>query len=328
MEIIIGILIVVGIFFLTRKKNSISITTYVDGKKRSQTTVKVSPRKKDLTFPRAVENSLDISYFYSSDNKFKFPRYKSSKGALVKIKDITDYKEFWSDFDSEEKQKFTFKDFEFHIESYIEFEIEEFWSFMKRLKISDLKPYQFIKNDIEGFESLVYELEEPDEEEPYVLQRTKLIENLYDNGMLSEYIFVNNQQKQKYHEGYFFSLKVPELKDLSKSLKLKTTLKKEELVKQLIVNIDLNDIDIASPLVKNNKFDEMIKHFSKKYISSISNQIDKWHPFYIQVVWDEVKGNLDDIQKLKETLDSLMIEKYWKKRIYLEKIYRDRTPHH
>lgn len=321
MEIVIVILIVVGIaiFFSTRKKDSISITTYVDGKERSQATVKIiSPGKKDLRFKRAVENSFDISYFNSSENKFKFPRYKSSKGALVKIKDVTDYSGFWSDFDSEEKRNFTFKDFEFHIESYIEFEVEEFWNFMKRLKNTDLKPYQFIKHDIEGFESLVYELEEPDEEEPYLLQDSKLIKDLYDNGILSEYIFVNNQQKQKYYENYFFSLKVPELKDLSKNLNLKTTLKKEELVKHLIANMNLNGI--PSPLVKNRKFDELIKHFSEKYLSNINTQIDKWHPFYIQVVWDEVKGNLDDIHILEETLDTLMIEKYWEKRIYLEKI--------
>ena len=320
MEIVIVILIVVGIaiFFSIRKKNSISITTYVDGKKRSQAFVKVPPIKKDLTFKRAIENSFEISYFISSENKFKFPRYKSSKESLVKIKDVTDYNEFWSEFDSKEKRNFTLRDFEFHIESYIEFEVEEFWNFMKRLKNSDLKPYQFIKQDIEGLQSLVYELEEPDEEEPYLLQGTKLIKDLYDKEILSEYIFVNNQQKQKYYENYFLSLNVSELKGLTKTLNLKTTLKKEELVKQLIANMNLNDIPL--PLVKNSKFDVMIKHFSEKYISSIRNQIDNWHPFYIQAVWDEVKGNLDDIQKLKETLDTLMIEKYCEKRIYLEKI--------
>lgn len=319
MEAIIGILFLILLFmyFSKRKNNSKNITAYVDGKKIYQSPIENLNIKRDGTFPRAVEGSFDMSFFVSSEGKFKLPRYGTTKGAIVKIKDITDHKEFWRNYDSDQKKHFSMKDFELDIRGYNELDVEDFWSFIYRLGIDDLKPYQFLKKNIQELEPLVYEIEELNEEKNYIPQNNDLKRACHKNGVLSEYKFEDKAEKQKYYENHFSTLTVAELKNSSKNLNLKTTLKKADLVKQLVENMDLISID--PPLEKNYKFDEMIKYFGGKYITAIRNQIDTWHPFYIEAVWEAVDGSFpSEVKVLKEVIDKVMMEKYWEERIFFE----------
>jgi len=328
------VLIIAGIliFFSFRKKDS---GLYITEEKKPSyhtpikfPTIKKPPVKKtpattaNITknpiIDESIKDCFDTSRFITPKNNFKFPRYKSKKNALVKILDITDYKDFWSNLDAEEKRSFTLTDFEQEIDGFIEFEVEEFRYFIQRLNSSNLKPYEFIKEDAEELLSLYEEVFLLKDKKPYLLQNSQLIKILYDNGFLSKYNFSNDQasEEQRFYEEYLSSLYITELKDLTKTLKLKTSLKKELLVKQLIENIDFNVL--PSPLVTNNKFDEMIDYFGEKYISDIKKQIVDWHPFYKSVVWDTVEMNITDTPFLKETIDNITDESYAVERQYLK----------
>lgn len=81
-----------------------------------------------LTYLSAKEGTFDMAYFINEETgKFTFPNYnKDNKNYLVRIKDITKYKEYYFEGRSKfEKDRFSFDEFE-RIFCYPEFEIDCF----------------------------------------------------------------------------------------------------------------------------------------------------------------------------------------------------------
>jgi hypothetical protein len=285
MKIILLIAVIIGFYIIIKeiKKRDAKTSSNIYSNENSSTTKMISPKSKNLQYKRAIEDTFDNSFFFTEEGKFKFPRYKSMKGSLVKIKDVTPYNEMWQSFGSKEKASFTMKDFDLHIEFMIEVEVDEFWDFMKKLNLSNLKPYECVKGQIDKLESLVIEFEEHNEDEPYIYPYSGLEKSLYEKGTLSTYDFQSELELYDYYVEYLSSLRVADLKEISKNAGLRTTLKKQELIDQIL---ERNLVDnIPKPYVKNQNFDEMMKYFYHLYIKDIQKQIDRWHPYYIEAVW-------------------------------------------
>ena len=122
-----------------------------------------------------------------------------------------------------------------------------------------------------------------------------------------------------YYMEYLSSLRVTDLKEISKNAGLRTTLKKQELVDQILDKGIVKNIPL--PFVKNIKFDEMMFYFFDVYINDIRKQIDKWHPYYIEAVWLEVQGNMTaDDTHLEISVNDIIKEKYWENRITMDSI--------
>ena len=295
-----------------------------DNKVEKAKTIKPKFMHGKKTFQRkyAINNSFDDSFFKSEDGKFKFPRYKSEKENLVKIKDITPYSDFWKILDSKEKACFSIKDFDHHYDGdgMIEVQVDDFWDFMKKLKILNLKPYEYLKGHIDGLDYLIFYIEEKPEDVPYIYPKDHLEKTLFKNGILSTYEFKSEQEAHEYYKVHLNSLMVTELKELSKNAGLKPSLKKQELIDQLLANNIVNNL--PKPYIKNEKFDEMINHFYDLYIKDIQNQIDKWHPYYIEAVWLEVQGNMTfpETSQLAIKINKIINEEYWAERITTENI--------
>ncbi|MFP4571853.1 MAG: SAP domain-containing protein [Desulfobacterales bacterium] len=326
--IIIGVLVVIGISLLSRfsKKKTLSVESEIDGKGLNKQNVSFPEKTKTeskFEIKRGKEESYDKSWFLNKNNKFKFPKYHSTKDFLVKIKDVTDYQEYWRESDSDIKRNYDIEKLEneiFYGSLDIIFEIDDdegmdFWGFMDRLNVKNLKPYEILKDNISIFMEIL------ESNDKYIFPDDEFYHLLFQNGFLSQYEFKDNDKRNEYIEKYknnLRNLNVKQLKELSKKRGLKVSLKKQELINQLLEYNDFNDI--SNPYLINDKFKEMVNHFLDLYLNNIRNQIDTFHPLYIQEIWKELQDN-EWCEKFnnkvyKEIYDS----KYWEDRMYTDVI--------
>jgi len=312
--IITGVLVIIGIIVFSRfSKPTTNQTTNTPTKK---------PSKKYTEFKRGKDGTYDKSWFVDEYGKFRFPRYKSSKESLVKYKDVSEYKDFWGDLDSNEKKNIN-KRFEFELNyELIEFEIEDFHDFLDRLSVKHLKKYLIKKFDSIYFNDLtefLIEYKNKISKEKYLFSN-EYTDTLYKNNFLSEYTFSSDKEKNEYYIEYINSLNVSDLKELSKKRGLKVSLKKQELINQIIEYNDFNDIPF--PYIPNEKTNEFINYILSLYLKDIQNQIDTFHPLYIQKMWDVVKldSGIDEYCKEFDNPDYKEIykSKYWEERMYID----------
>jgi hypothetical protein len=188
---------------------------------------------------------------------------------------------------------------------------------MERLNRSDLKPQDIIHGNVEELLEVVDFSLSPKDEYLFPYEFSQL---LYKNGLLSEYEFQSDDKRNKFINRYIKSLHVPELKELSKKRGLKVSLKKQELISQILEHKDFNDI--PNPYITNHAFRDMVNHFLDLYLNTIKNQIDAFHPLYIAKVWEEVRESIEEYcQKFDNTLfQEIYSSRYWEDRIYKDAI--------
>ena len=265
---------------------------------------------------RAIAGTFDESVFINSNNnKFRFPKYKSSKNSLVEIIDTTNYGE---DLESEEKRNFNIKEFEIQFD-WADIEIEPFWSIFDKSKTLHLEPHRYLKGHGCELHSLINEFEEAvkHKKNKYVVANAEWIEKLLADGYLSTYNFSNNEEILDYKTQYLKSLTVEDLKNICKGAELKTTLKKAQLIEQILSKEC--DLKIPTAVAKNDNFDSMMKKFYHLYIEDIKKTIDSWHPLIIREVWNCVSTD-SECEAVGKMAKNILTDSYWNERLKDEPI--------
>lgn len=269
---------------------------------------------------RAIPESFDESVFQNKDNtKFKFPKYKSTKKSLIEIKDESTYKDdIWELLKPDEKRTFSIIDFEKHFD-YSEIEVESFWKIFDKVTI---KSVPYLKEEDMDIEGLDYDLNEiQSKKKNYLIADNPLAQRLLEDGFLSEYEFKTSEEKQEFEQkalvDHLNFLKVSDLKEICKKNGLKTTLKKAELIKQIL--IEKCEVKIPKPFIKNKKYDMLMNKCAQLYIEDVKKTIDTWHPLIIQEVWKAVSTDAD-FHEVEKMAKGILKEAYWEDRLKTELI--------
>lgn len=312
MELILGLIVfaIVAYWIGSRNKKNKAVST----------TRNLPETRSRYSIKRAILGTFDESVFINpSNNKFRFPKYKSSTNALVEIIDKTNYSE---DLDPEEKRNYSIKDFEFRF-SGSEIEIAPFWSIFDKKNTSHLEPHRYLKGHGRELSNLIDEFEKAIEykrnnKNYYVVADAEWIDNLLADGYISVYHFSDNEENLKYKTQYLLkSFSVEDLKNICKGSGLKTTLKKAQLIDQILSKgCTLN---IPTAVIKNDNFDSMMKKFYHVYIEDIKNTIDSWHPLIIQEVWGFVPTD-SECEAVGEIAKNIIANPYWNERLKDETI--------
>ena len=275
----------------------------------------------------AKAGTYDESVFLNpKTGRFKFPKYSHDKQRLIKIKDETDWgetrKEIWEDLYPEEKKNFSIRDFEEHYYSLCpEYIIDPFAKLFDGAKVKHLAPYSYLKGHGEEIQIILNEIDFPDDDDDmpgYVRVDADWKEKLLKDGFIEPIETQQDIENRAYlhsigykdaiqSEATLKSLKVPELKEINKKLGYRISLKKDELVKQVI-----NILDDKKPKggVLNEKFLSFINDLFNLYISDLKASLKRYHPLLHEYVWEGAElececGPLE--KKVKEISNS----KYW-----------------
>lgn len=304
--IIILIICIVGYFFL-KGMGSKSPSGKMQATQSYQTSVVVN--NSSVKYIRAAEGTYDKSYFINPETgKFRFPNYNADGQFIVKIKDETNYRDlYWDGRSQKEKQSFSIKDFEYF---YMppDLYIESFWDIFDKATSEHLKPYQFLHRHGEDLRLVVEELED----NAQFFKGDGLIDKFIKNCLAIPYEFKSELEIRDYYMEYVRSLSATDLKEICRKVGLKTSLKKQELVDQILEN-NL-PVDVPTPYILNDSFRMMMRHFCNLYVEDIKKRLDAWHPLYIKDVWEEVKlqAEYTEIEKL---VDEIITTKYWANRL-------------
>ena len=273
----------------------------------------------DYGTAHARKGSFDESYFVNpKSGKFQFPKYRSSKDALVKVVDSTNYREdIWADLESWEKKDFGIKDFEYHFIA-AEIEIEPFRAIFQKRSNPFFTTYGFLRGQGDQLDLLLDEIEESDTSErdsigtSFVFAEDKFRKTLLKGGYLRSVEFETPYAEDTCRRFYLQSLKVDVLKSLCKTASLPTTLRKSELVDQLVSSDSVASIPVA--VEKTEKFDELMRALYDAYVDDIRRTVDSWHPAIIKDVWEMVSTDAE-CEAVEKRADAILREKYWADRI-------------
>lgn len=306
------LLSIVVFWFYTKKRN------LNRARERLSYRIQTSNTTRNTTINRALPGTFDESVFLNPNtNKFKFPKYKSNKNSLIKIQDITDYKnDIWDILEPEEKRTFDIEDFESHYLG-AEIEVDNFYTIFDT-SASHLEPHKYLKGHgmdlyqlIEDFEESMKRKRDKNENQ-YVLADAEWIEKLLEDGFLSKYNFGSNEEESAYKVEYLNFLTVAELKNICKNAGLKISLKKAELIEQILSTGC--PFTPTTVVIKNNNFDAMMERFCHLYIEDIKKTIDSWHPLVIKDVWSAAYDNLDN-EILEKLIKNIIDNAYWNQRL-------------
>jgi len=257
----------------------------------------------------AKEGTFDESQFFSpKTGKFKFPKYRSPRGALVKIVDVTDYREdIWIDLEPEDKRNFSIEDFE-HFCGDAEIEVEQFNETILKPSHPVLKEIPCLKGKGEELEDLMLVIEDVPPKSEVVLWGADFEMKLFKEGYLQEHQFESPEALVEEQKNFIQRHKVSELKDLCKSIGESTNGKKQELVERLITRID----DIQTPvfLKPTTALFELIDRCRDAYVDDVRNTIDDWHPTVIKSVWDCAEIESFD-SGVKKRVKVILAGHYW-----------------
>lgn len=267
-----------------------------------------------------VEGTFDMSYFTTADGKFQFPYYETDDNALVYIKDVSKYEKLGKALEENGAiqdgriGELSFHVFNQYIDNYLDFDIEDFWSFMEGLREKDLSPYTFMRYYIRYFQEMVYDLEDDAGDHLY-FRNNDFVIALCVNGLCSEYEVDASDADDISLGAYVNSLNEDELRRLAESHDIDSSLDIFVLIEQLTEKIPTEEL--PAPVVVNDKFYEMLQYFYVKYLAAIQDAIDDWHPVYIEAVWaltgDMV--NKSGLSGLEAVFEKLIETEYWKSRL-------------
>lgn len=241
-------------------------------------------------------------------NKFRFPKYNQDNSKyLVKVKDNTNYKEYYFDgYSKEEKDNFTFDDFE-KIFLPPELEIETFEDFIERLNSSYFEKAIGKKQTLflfEEFEDFLNDRESNDG--PLILDRK-------NSNKLEELNYITKSDEQFNQTEYILTLSHNELENLCKQNNIKPFKTKKALINQ-VLGLKL-DLDI--PVILVNPTEKLKKYFTsflEFYISELKKSADRFHPLYIESIFQEALYT-NDHKHLNNLIKDIIDSGYWKARI-------------
>lgn len=249
----------------------------------------------------AKPGTFDESEFiHPETGRFQFPKYKHDKSYLVKIKDMTSYREdMWFDMTAAEKREFTLRDFEF---SYCgcDIEVEDFEDFFGKPGNHYLGDLVRLRNQMDT----VIELLDAGREGEVVDLSGKIEQDLVKGGYVFQQDIVSLDDKRE----SFGLLTVAGLKNLARDKGLKLGGKKDELIQRLMdsgYEFDLPKLYTPAP-----SFYEWIEQVGEGYVAEVRRNAARFHPLYHEEIWDLADGaGFDEVEAKIEAVRS---SRYWR----------------
>jgi hypothetical protein len=260
----------------------------VNKKKSALSKTKLLSKHEPIIIRRGKKDCYDINFYTDENSNFKIPKM-NFKGLHVKITDDTSYKDdIFYDFKRSELSIELLEN-EITDVNRLCLEIEYFDDFIERLQKKNMTPYEYL----EGFLlEIIHEIRDFEFPPNNVKKELYMMPNngfnlLFDKKLVNQYVFTNQSDKDKYILAYLHSLSVQNLKELSKKRNMKISLKKNELLDQIIQHGNFDDIPL--PYLPNENTYEIIQYFITLYFNTLKTQIDNYHPIYIEAIWNEIE---------------------------------------
>lgn len=235
--------------------------------------------------------SYDPSAFVSDKGDFCFPKYNVRAG-WVRITDDTSFKDVWVGFDPEEKKRYTVKDFENQFSSdTLELDIADFWEALLAAKKSDLGSLANLVGHAEALQAIWQRqfqdteegIEYSDPPEPFDLAPS-LGAVLVQLGVATSLDLSAGENLSR----WFHLRTLSALKDLCRERGLATSGAKAELIRRICGSPNTTDLYQGAFYCNvNTRFVALLEELAEKYVEKIKTQTERWHPLYIQAVWDE-----------------------------------------
>lgn len=257
-------------------------------------------------YTKAVEDSYDASYFTDEDTGlFRFPNYNKSPKGLVKIKDVTRYKEDYFTFlDSGQKKAYTIDQFEYHFSAPV-LEVQDFPGFLEKLPPSCFNQGishgqvmelfdeydDFLKGDSEADAYFNYWHEQPE-------ALTLGLVTLVDTTAMTPAELWNELSGE----------------DLEKNCTangIALSRRRDTMIKRLV------EKNIPFPyraLQPTELLRECYHSFVDLYIQDIRQHTDHFHPLYFQPLWEEVERSCDNSLASKKA-EEIGMAPYWHERL-------------
>lgn len=266
----------------------------------------------------AKPGSFDESHFVNpKTGKFRFPKYRSPRNALVKVVDTASYREdIWPDLDPEEKRSFSIQAFECHFMG-AEIEVDEFFETLSKAANPVFAKWPFLKRKGKELQALWWALEdeqngENPDESPYVFADSSVAKQLLKHGFLQEVPQVSGQKSGDRDREYLGRLTVPALKALCEKHGQKPVGRKADLVARLL---GIRDQLELPPVVRTtDRFDALLEELRDAYVQDVRESIDSWHPAVIEDVWEMVATDACD-DGVEARARRILKEPYWAERL-------------
>lgn len=210
---------------------------------------------------------------YTLPSGFTFPHFPYTENTLVRIRDMTNYKDV---VDLEDKKKFSCSDFDHYFDTWhmVELELEPF---IVMFKTSTLKKLG-VNNPPSGWPEFHEECFLKKESDEILLwtKKKQIHNHLYILGLLVEL-----QPTEELIENYLFGFTVAEIKEMSRRQGLKTTGNKTKLIDNIISD---GKIKIPTFLTVSDKYWKMVHRLSQAYMQDIKKQLSNKPKIYTEAV--------------------------------------------
>lgn len=242
------------------------------------------------------------------NNKFRFPKYKTPKGSLVQIKDVTDYREeYWNHLDPEAKREYSIIEFENDIASgCLEFEVDGFDTFVRRLKKEKFEPYTYFstKTNREDFIVTIEEIEffQDQEKENYPQFSDQTINQMLADNLVTE-IYIKIEDTEQ----YLNKLLKNDLKPYCDTHGVLFKQNKANIISDLIEH----DVKIAPEknYILTPKFYGYVNQIFDLYIDALKETVTIFHPIYYPQILEYAKDEVP--YTLSKNIQKLIDSKYW-----------------
>jgi len=245
-------------------------------------------------------SKFDESLFYNDQGKFVIPKYKLNNCNLkLKLKDISDRKDFWSVYDKEEKENFTIKDFNRDGDYVFEYEISP------EFLLESIKPELLIesgicntRNEAKTILKIIKEFHEEDEKFDFYIEK-KEKKNYENLDFVNLILLDTDEEKEKY---LCYKYTKNELLELCKNfeIKCKKSSNKNSIVKTLIENNIINNIYKVS--IHREKFNKTIEKIGQIFVDELKNCIKDFHPYAKKAIIEALIDTcqIEEIRKILE----------------------------
>jgi hypothetical protein len=276
-------------------------------------------------FYSAVTGSFDGSVFVDpKTERFCYPKYKSPTSAIVRIKDKTNYREYFTTLSNMDGSNDPMLLFEFELNNAdLDLELSSFEDvFDAIVRRAELFP------KLLGLGSELLSLaSDPDffqnEDNVGLPEGFQLLhkndQQLLDAGMLQTFpVEPGSELDEKVRKASVASFNVEHLKRICDENNQSKSGKKDELIERILAT---KTVFQSMPLVKVNsrKLNSLLDLMADIYVDDIKASIDNWHPLFIKHVWSASK-DWADCEIVIRKVDAILANPYWSTRLIPIKI--------
>lgn len=300
MEILVAIALFAGVaFFMSGRRKAAPSASL--RKNAVRVAVPDSAPMKVESIPRGISKPVayDDSVFKNNKGAFSFPKY-GVRAAWVRITDKTPLKEAWADLDKSERDSYGLVDFESEFSGgAIELEVANFWEALRGAKKADLGEFGNLAGHAEQLEQIWQLLSDEDSESPEgskssvrcVLSQS-LCAALLELGAATR---ISLEEPANLVE-WLQRKSVTELREIAKARNLAASGAKKEIALRISATPNTAELHAGVYYCEaNDKFGSALDVLGVKYVERLRDQIQTWHPLYVEAVWEEAARENDGV---------------------------------